>query len=103
MADDTYSRGYRNDSPKHREIAAAGSELDPLTELARLIGQSDPFIPVDQRRPASRDPAPNAPSRAWPAQSPPYQAGYDDHAQHPAHDAHYGAERRDPSDYNQQA
>lgn len=95
MADDTYSRGYRNDPPGRRETGAAGSEVDPLTELARLIGQSDPFTALDQRRPASRDPAPNAPSRD--------RAGYDDHARHPVHDAHYGAERRDyPADDNQQ-
>lgn len=49
MADDTYSRGYRND---HHDRGGAGdSAPDPLTELARLIGQSDPFAPDRKRQP----------------------------------------------------
>ena len=42
MADDTYSRGWRGDQDRGR-AGDSGSAPDPLTELARLIGQSDPF------------------------------------------------------------
>src|SRR5262245_66251212 len=55
MADDNNAR-YRSSDPPTRgpEPAAAN---DPLAELARLIGQSDPFAgsPRDNRAPVSRD------------------------------------------------
>jgi SPOR domain len=71
MADDTYSRGYRND---HHDRGGAGdSAPDPLTELARLIGQSDPFAP-DRKRQPDQHPAQH---------SQPYDTG--------AHDDRYGA------------
>jgi sporulation related protein len=71
MADDTYSRGYRND--RHDRGGPGDSAPDPLTELARLIGQSDPFAP-DRKRHADQHPAPYAQ---------PYDTG--------AHDDRYGA------------
>ncbi len=43
MADDTYPRGYRHDPPGRGGAGAPRQATDPLTELARLIGQSDPF------------------------------------------------------------
>lgn len=71
MADDTYSRGYRND---HHDRAGAGdSAPDPLTELARLIGQSDPFAPDRKRQPDQHPPQ--------------YSQPYDTEA----HDDRYGA------------
>ncbi len=59
MADDTYSRGYRNDRHDRGGAGDSGSAPDPLTELARLIGQSDPFAPDRKRQPA-QPPAPYA-------------------------------------------
>jgi sporulation related protein len=51
MADDTYSRGYRNDRHDRGGASDSGPATDPLTELARLIGQSDPFAPGRKRQP----------------------------------------------------
>jgi hypothetical protein len=45
MADDNTARSRSND-PYSRGPAAAGPASDPLAELARLIGQSDPFSEV---------------------------------------------------------
>ena len=60
MADNTYQRGYRPADPYGRSAAPAGQAPDPLTELARLIGQNDPFadavggMPGDQSRQGNR-------------------------------------------------
>src|SRR5215813_797794 len=51
MADDTYSRGYRNDQRDRGGAGDSSPATDPLTELARLIGQSDPFAPDRKRQP----------------------------------------------------
>ena len=51
MADDTYSRGYRNDRRDRAGASDSSPATDPLTELARLIGQSDPFAPDRKRQP----------------------------------------------------
>jgi hypothetical protein len=51
MADDKYSRGYRNDHHDRGGAGDSGAAPDPLTELARLIGQSDPFAPERKRQP----------------------------------------------------
>src|SRR3981081_2474492 len=51
MADDTYSRGPRKDPYGRAGTGAPGQATDPLTELARLIGQSDPFAPGARTRP----------------------------------------------------
>ena len=61
MADDRYPRGLST-RPVWSRDASGGSRaaLDPLTELARLIGQSDPF--ASDPRGAARTPAA---SRAW--------------------------------------
>ena len=42
MTDDNNSR-YRARNPYDRGLEPAGSNNDPLAELARLIGQNDPF------------------------------------------------------------
>lgn len=101
MADD--QRLYRtNDAPRGGQAAAQPSKSgsDPLTELARLIGQGDPFGEFGRdgaRRPAAPLQAgqPQAPAFAEPAQE--YdREGYDDAAEDraagvaagPAGDAH---------------
>jgi hypothetical protein len=51
MADDNIVRSYRSSDPARRAPAAprdAGGS-DPLAELARLIGQSDPFTQPERR------------------------------------------------------
>jgi hypothetical protein len=49
MADDNTLRSYRPNDPSRREAASVGGRdrsNDPLVELARLIGQNDPFADV---------------------------------------------------------
>ncbi len=65
MADDQKQRTYRsNEPPVRRAPAASASAGDPLAELARLIGQTDPFGEFGRdnsvRRPAARPSAPAA-------------------------------------------
>lgn len=54
MADDNTVRVYRSNEPYRRPAAPAaddaGSGSDPLAELARLIGQSDPFTEFGRGR-----------------------------------------------------
>jgi SPOR domain len=87
MADDTYSRG-RNDPPPGRGGARPSApSTDPLTELARLIGQSDPFA-TDGNRARRADPSNSrAPMPDWRSDAP-QRSQHDDEA---AHDARYGA------------
>jgi len=112
MRDDNHSRNYPPNDPSRRAPAGAGNAQggDPLAELARLIGQNDPFSDFarDQGRapaptPNPRRPDPNsnpmpsdwqahpAPYRdAPPARQAPQQAPH--YAQEaPAHDAVQGA------------
>jgi hypothetical protein len=106
MADDTYSRGYRND---HHDRGGAGAP-DPLTELARLIGQSDPFAVDPNRRPDRRQADPHPQPSDWrtgPAQQPqPYGTGtHDDHhggASEPQHyaDGTHGSAEQYSADQN---
>lgn len=86
MADDTYSRGYRNDPYDRGGTGASGPATDPLTELARLIGQSDPFAVDRNRAPDPHAADAHEPPADWrsdPAQQPQH---YDDQA----HDDRYG-------------
>ncbi len=78
MADDTYSRGYRNDPQGRDGAGASGPSTDPLTELARLIGQSDPFAAGANRdrRPDPRDPQS---SQDWPGSESPNPQYPDQH------------------------
>jgi hypothetical protein len=65
MADDT--RGYRKDPYGRGGTGASGQATDPLTELARLIGQSDPFAPASggDRRPGGGAAHARAPQPDW--------------------------------------
>lgn len=79
MADDHTQRPYRSNEPPTRDTSAAAS--DPLAELARLIGQNDPFAEFgrDSARRAvpSSAPAWSAPpaqSAAPPPEAQPYGA-----------------------------
>ena len=60
MADDTNFRSYRQGDPHGRPIAPAPSGReggsDPLAELARLIGQTDPFADLGRTGPAGGAP-----------------------------------------------
>src|SRR5215471_12874281 len=103
MADDKRQRAQRSSEPMRRggRPTDEGSTGDPLAELARLIGQSDPFS--DHGRRDGRDSAPRnaqskAPASDWrrtAASMPPYEA-----AEEPRLDTRYD-ERHDerPSQY----
>lgn len=67
MADDHNQRPYRSNGPAGTGAGASAGN-DPLAELARLIGQNDPFSEFG-RPAAARAPAATAP--AWPPQSQP--------------------------------
>ncbi len=79
MAENHNQRPYRaNEAPS----SAGGSGSDPLAELARLIGQNDPFSEFGQsgRRAAAQQaapqepaPQPAAPPINWPRATPPRQ------------------------------
>lgn len=57
MADDKFARPYRSPEPVRRDsrfsTPSAPPESDPLAELARLIGQSDPFAEFGRSSPAA--------------------------------------------------
>src|SRR5712671_5677083 len=82
MADDTYSRGPRKDPYGRAGTGAPGQATDPLTELARLIGQSDPFAPEagHDRRPAGSAADPRAPQSDWRNDPLPGEPSYDHRA-----------------------
>src|ERR1700751_2229446 len=77
MADDTYSRGYRNDRHDRGGPSDSGPATDPLTELARLIGQADPFAPDRNRQPDPRQPDAYPQSADWPADPAQHGQQYD--------------------------
>jgi hypothetical protein len=82
MADDTNPRYYGSNDPYPRDqdaSASASGQNDPLAELARLIGQTDPFSEFnrDRGRAPKRDP---------------YQSSYDSAAD-------WGASASSPDDY----
>lgn len=67
MADDTPQRPYRSNLPPTRGPAAsipvpAAAGNDPLAELARLIGQNDPFSEFGQNGARRVNPAATAPA-----------------------------------------
>jgi hypothetical protein len=90
MVDDTY-RGYRNDPNGRGGTGSSQPAADPLTELARLIGQSDPF--GDHRRPDGRG------STDW--RNDPAQSAYPD--QNAAYADHYGTAAAGQPQYDQHA
>jgi hypothetical protein len=59
MRDDNNSRNYPPNNPLHRPVAGAGNGPagDPLAELARLIGQNDPFSDFGRNQAGSTAPA----------------------------------------------
>ena len=84
MADDSRLRSYRSNDPYRRaaEPAPPSEEAgarDPLAELARLLGQSDPFAELGRSNPRPRE-AQDAPTMApadWrsaPARQPQFAA-----------------------------
>ncbi|MEA3026515.1 MAG: hypothetical protein QOF91_1800, partial [Alphaproteobacteria bacterium] len=83
MADENTVRSYRSNDTQRREAAPsapAGTSKsgDPLADLARLIGQTDPFGDFGQRTPRSNERVASAPSTAgdWrkaAAAMPPYE------------------------------
>jgi hypothetical protein len=77
MADDNTARNRTNDPYSHGP-ASAGPASDPLAELARLIGQSDPFSEVKREaRSPAQNPPPNfgaPPAPAYPANPAPQYA-----------------------------
>src|SRR5215475_10739823 len=95
MADDTYSRGYRNDRHDRGGASDSGPATDPLTELARLIGQSDPFSPDRNRQPDPRRPQSQSDWQADAAQH--YDRQQYDHG---THDDRYAAS--EPQQYADQ-
>src|SRR5512141_331199 len=130
MADDRIQRPIRASQPPMRSAPnaaqssapAGASGSDPLAELARLIGQNDPFAEYGRdtaRRAAQQQPAPalathhddyNAAPEAYPPQHyqqaeayqpraqvpgyPPDDAGYEHDAEYQTN-AHAGAEEHD--------
>ncbi len=107
MADDNNQRPYRPNDARSAPQGTSAAANDPLAELARLIGQSDPF--AEFGRDAARRAAPPRPADApadWPA--PPANPA---HAQAPAAPAPstqpdmpqaqpYGAPNYEPQRYN---
>src|SRR5262245_33108469 len=81
MADDKRLRAQRTSEPMRRggHLPDEGASGDPLSELARLIGQSDPFADYgrrDGRNPPPRETQPRQGSdwRQQAASMPPYDA-----------------------------
>ncbi|TMJ90380.1 MAG: hypothetical protein E6G76_06075 [Alphaproteobacteria bacterium] len=84
MADDSRLRSYRSHDPYRRAAEPAppseeASARDPLAELARLLGQSDPFAELGRSNPRPRE-AQDAPTmvppdwRSAPAPQPQFAA-----------------------------
>jgi len=102
MADDHSQRTFRTNDPYNRGAASAGptaSGNDPLAELARLIGQTDPFsefgrdnsrrAPAPQPAPVEQRPQPMAPAYATPAYGAPgYHSPAPTQPQAPQYQAH---------------
>jgi hypothetical protein len=78
MADDHTQRAYRSNEYAHESMKTAQGS-DPLAELARLIGQNDPFAEFGRKQqPAQQQPAQHS-QQDWAPQPYPQQA-YDQHA-----------------------
>ncbi|MDI3471446.1 MAG: hypothetical protein OJF62_003509 [Pseudolabrys sp.] len=74
MADNNNQRPYRVTNEPGRPAARGASGNDPLAELARLIGQTDPFAEFGRNQPnqqqAMPSRAPEWPTRDWQQQAP---------------------------------
>ena len=103
MAEDTRNRpDYSSDPYPPKSTREPGG--DPLAELARLIGQSDPFAELGRRTPASaRKPADNArsddrPAPEWLARPPSAPEGDESYADEPQPRDDYAGYRADRHD-----
>jgi hypothetical protein len=106
MAEEQSQRPYRASEPPSRSHARA-SNNDPLAELARLIGQTDPF--GEFRRDTARRPAAPADRADWSTPSPnsPYAPGVSS-AHRSDGNGYYNArgavgEQTGPTDYDEQS
>ncbi|WFU45114.1 SPOR domain-containing protein [Bradyrhizobium sp. CB82] len=82
MADRYQNRPYPSDDYDRGDDQNGRAESDPLAELARLIGQTDPFG-AQQGRPAARPPAPPAPEPYRPPAQSYAPHSYEDHYEEP--------------------
>lgn len=111
MADEHSQRAYRSSETIARagQAKPAASGSDPLAELARLIGQSDPFGDFNrqaaQRTPAAPEPPPATAGyhAAPPSQPQTYEPQYFDHAQGTAAQAYDAAGHAAHDPYDQQS
>src|SRR6185437_10278713 len=99
MVDDSY-RGYRNDPYGRGGTGSSEPAADPLTELARLIGQSDPFGERNRRADAHgqadwRNDTPQQPAY------PDHNAGYDDRYGAASDQAQYGQQHAGQPSYDE--
>src|SRR5499425_1090411 len=111
MADDNTLRPYRSSDPHRRAAEPArpseeASARDPLAELARLLGQSDPFAELGRSNSRERQQeAHDAPATApedWqgaPVREPQFAAG--DTPRRSAHGSSYGSSYATSRDYAQ--
>ena len=100
MANDTYSRGNRPDPYGRGGSSDSAPSTDPLTELARLIGQSDPFGDAGRRDP--RQPEPRQPEPRQPDPRGYDRAPHDDRYADPANTGHHGdAQHYDTQQYDE--
>lgn len=96
MADDHYSRPPRPSNPLARPQSTRRAPLsggDPLAELARLIGQSDPYAEYPQTPPSAGSQAHYARDEesGWRGTAEAYPPQHDPYAQHPNHQDGYRA------------
>ncbi len=100
MADNNF-RSYSRDN-RARVEAPRDNASDPLAELARLIGQGDPYAEHGSRQ--SRDDAAAAPGFDWAANQDYAEAHVEEHyGPPPVPPASYAAYARDEQDYEAEA
>ncbi len=98
MTDDAIPRSPRAYPPAPKDSDRRGAASDPLLELARLIGQSDPFGPPPQRGAEVPRRAPDLPTRG-PMAKPPSRDPYpraERQQPEPSRDPYPRAERQQP-------
>lgn len=109
MSDDHSQRPYRANQVPGRHApsggnAGASSGNDPLAELARLIGQSDPFGEFGRKTGQAKQPEPAAPAQAYaPAQNFPPVQNYTRGQNHAPAQNHAQAEPYGEQDYGRPA